>query len=233
MRAVLLVRQKYPKALREHRRPACGRVPSGAHVWRGPSNSLQSLRFFRSDMRRPDCHHKRRQPLRAASGADGGARPSQKRFPATVCLWEGARARTGSTKAILRPQAASHRSMIPFFCHPRLDGIAVSRLSELAVMPLGLGSSVVERSPKKTLDPGSSPGRHPWGNGTALKDLKGAEKRRGEWMIVMTSRRCMFERRERKRTQRVQRTPLAPSIAGHPSAARTTLRERSFWLRLS
>ena len=29
--------------LREHRRPACGRVPSGAPGWRGPSNSLQSL----------------------------------------------------------------------------------------------------------------------------------------------------------------------------------------------
>ena len=77
---VLLVRQKYPKAQREHRRPACGRVPSGAPGWRGSPNSLQSLRSFRSDMRRSSFRH----PVRASGVADGGA--SQR----PTCVQQGA-----------------------------------------------------------------------------------------------------------------------------------------------
>jgi hypothetical protein len=67
------------KCFTEHRRPACGRVPSGAHVWRESPNSLQSLRSFRSDMRRFFF----RQPLRAYGGADGGV--SQR--PTSAAQW--------------------------------------------------------------------------------------------------------------------------------------------------
>jgi hypothetical protein len=172
-------------------------------------------------MRQPDCHHKRRQPLRASGGADGGVRPSQKRFPAPpVCGRALARERFRARPSFARKRPPTGR-MIPFFCHPSLE----------------LGSSVFERNPKDA-GPRVKPGATQVGKWHRLESASRAPRSAGPGGIVMG--RCMSERKERQRLQRVQRTPPAPSIAepapdlirGNPSAARAPLREKHFCLLL-
>ena len=71
------------------------------------------------------------------------------------------------------------------------------------------------------------------GFGFAFEDLKGAEKRRGGRTIVITIRRCMSERKERSDCSEFSGPRPHRASQGTRSAARATLRERSFWLRLS